>query len=111
MDQSPVYRHFEYLRDLGLTEPRERQTILRHANRDRLLAILEVNRAICNGAIVLLERDYRVFRRKRRVLRQLVSPSISLTRKKAILLRQHALLPRLLRDFYLIQVVILSDPH
>lgn len=109
MEGSPVYRHFEFLHQLGLMNVRERQNVVRQLNLAQMQAVTEVIRAIISSPVLLVHNDYRFFRRHMRVLRQLVNSNISFHRKKVTLLRFHSILPRLMRDFYLMQILIIVE--
>lgn len=73
---------------------------------DTMRALSKIVAFILNNFVPALSYDQRIFREKRDVLRQITSPTISLSRKKRILERYNRLIPRLLRDHYIINTCI-----
>lgn len=108
MEQSPIYQHADFLRELGHGNRRDQRMLIRRASRYQFLALSEVVRHILDGLIPVLNIDVSVFRRKRRFLRQLISRRIALERKKSGLLSHLSLVSRLLRDRYLARILIYS---
>ena len=64
-------------------------------------AFQQVVECIVYGLFPIRRPDYREFRERVEALRQLISPHVSLSRKKRTLKSIQALLPRLLRERYL----------
>ena len=108
MDQSRIYRRIHFLRELGNAGGRQRKNMIRNITEAEMEAISLIARYIVNGSIVLLQRDYNIFRRNRDVFRQLMNPIISLTRRKNNLLTHHHLLPKLLREYYIDLSIIME---
>ena len=106
MERSLVYRHFDFLKELGLADVQERKDMIAGMTIAEMRALSEVVYDILNKNIGVLQIDERDFGEKKRVLRHLITPRISFGRKKAVLYRYHVLVPHLMRDWYLIQVVI-----
>jgi len=108
LQQSAVYGRIHFLRELANAGFRERKTLLRHMTAGQMEALGEVFRYIVLGKIPPLSRDVSIVRDKRYVLRQIAEPGISLRRKRNSLLNNHALIPRLLRPYYLDSALHLS---
>lgn len=108
MEQSAVYGRIHFLMELGNMDVSTRKLTIRHMNRGKMEALSEVIRYIVEGSIRSLTRDESLFWEKRNVLRQLANERISLRRKKNTLLYNHALVPRLVRPYYLDSVLVLS---
>ena len=108
MEHSLVYRRIYFLKELGNTRVRYRKIMIQSINVQQMAALAKIVQFMLNGSLSILQRDYRIFRRYINMLRQLISPSISLTRKRNSLLRHHDLLPRILREYYLNQTIIIE---
>ena len=100
MELSRVYVNLNYV--MSLSDTRGRRQLLRTITSAQTKAIGEVSKRIVNGTINPLRHDVRICNRKRMVLRMLVSERISVTRKHKALIRNHTLLPTLLRSAYLL---------
>ena len=109
MNQSLVRRHLFFLTELGNeTSVRVRKGLIRMLNIYMMTDLTKVVECIMNGSIPILVRDYRIFRRHVGVLRQILSPRISLQRKKRMLVCYNRLIPRLLRENYLNQTIVIE---
>lgn len=106
MEHSKVYRCIRYFLALKDASPTLRSQMISNMTRIQMEAFMEVVSRFLNGILSPLRRDATLIRRKRTVLRTLISPRVSLVRKKALLRRHHSFLPRLLRTIYLIQVIL-----
>ena len=106
MDRSLVYERYHFLRDLGnQTSKQTREGFVRLMNPEMMEALKIVVDCIVYGWIVVSPIDYREFRRHVDDLRQIVGARISFTRKKRTLVRIHKLLPRLLRERYIMRAI------
>ena len=106
MEHSRVYGRLQFLLYLKDASVEDRKMALMNITRRQLEAIKEVVSRVLQGIVFPMRRDVQTFRRKRTVLRALVSQRVAFSRKKALLRRHHSLLPRLLRPLYLIQTIV-----
>ena len=106
MEHSRVYRQLQFLLYLKDASVEDQKMALMNITRRQLEAIKEVVSRVLQGIVFPMRRDVQTFRRKRTVLRALVSRQVAFSRKKALLRRHHSLLPRLLRPLYLIQTIV-----
>lgn len=102
MDNSSVYNRIHYLIALRNAGPDERLFMLRYITPGQIECIGEIARRIYDQAFPLLLRDVEHFRRKRQVLRSLFSQRVSFRRKAITLVHNRALVPRLLRIYYIL---------
>ena len=99
---SLVFDRVFFLRELGRrTTKREREQMIDWMNSAIMEAFQQVVECIVYGLFPIRRPDYREFRERGEALRQLISPHVSLSRKKRTLKSIQALLPRLLRERYL----------
>ena len=105
MDHSKVYVRIHFLLHLKDASVSERKTTLTNITPGQLEALGEVATRVSNGVLSLMRRDVQAFNRYRTVLRMLGSQNVSFNRKKSLIRRHHLLIPRLLRTWYLIQVI------
>ena len=106
MDYSRVYTRIHFLLCLKDASIADRRTMLTNLTRTQLEPILEIIIRVVNGVVSPMRRDVPLFERKRRLFRTLTSTRVSFARKKALLKRNHSLIPRLLRVPYLIQTIL-----
>jgi len=106
MEHSKVYGRIHFLLRLKDASVSDRKTTLMNIVSGQVEAISVVAERVVNSVVSPMRRDVHLFRRKRTVLRTLSSRDVSFTRKKALLRRNHSLIPVLLRTPYLIQVIL-----
>ena len=106
MEHSKVYRCINYLSTLRGASPTDRKTMFQNVTRLQMASITEVAKRLANGTINPLRRDAQLFERRRLILRTLASNTVSFGRKKALVKRNSALLPSMLRSSYLIQTIL-----
>jgi hypothetical protein len=107
MARSSVFQHYEFLKNLG-KEANVRVRILhvRSMNADTMRALSKIVYYILNNYVPLLSYDQRAFRTHRLVMRHISSPTVSLSRKKRTLEQYNSLIPRLLREHYIINTCL-----
>lgn len=93
-----------FLRVLRQANRSRQRTMIPSASDRQILALCDVVAHLLQ--VPILPRDRSHFRRWRLVMRQLISPRISIARKKETLLSHCELIPRLLRDYYLARILI-----
>lgn len=108
MEQSRVFQNTDFLRELSHANHNRQAILITAASRRQLSAISDVVRHLQNNDISVLSHDRSHFRRHRLVMRHLISARISTARKKEILIINRSLVPRLLRDYYLARILILT---
>ena len=101
MEESRIFLRLHYLLALGRENAHYRRIMIPDMLPGQMECIQMIAKQMMDGDIPMLQRDSNYFNRNRRVLRTLASRWVSLARKKRLLLRYHALLPRLLRRHYL----------
>ena len=101
MELSSVYNRIHYLDALRDAQREDRLTMLRDITAGQLTCIGEVTRRIYYQTYPLLLQDVTYFDDRNLVLRSLFSARVSFRRKKAILIRYHRMMLRLLRPYYL----------
>lgn len=107
MTGSFVFAHFEFLKNLGVeTNEHSRIMLIRQMHVNTMKALSKVIAFILNNTVPTLSYDQRIFRENRNVLRHIISPIISLSRKKRTLERYNKLIPRLLREQYIINTCL-----
>lgn len=106
MEYSRVYARIHFLLCLKDASVADRRAMLTNLTRAQLQSLVEIIIRVVNGVISPMRRDAPLFERKRQLFRTFTSARVSFTRKKALLKRNHSLLPRLLRVPYLIQVIL-----
>ena len=79
--------------------------MIRNITPGQMECVVEIVRRIYDQVFPLFTRDLEHFRRKRMVLRSLFSQRISFRRKVTTLMQNHALVPRLLRIYYILSTV------
>lgn len=99
MEQSRVFQNTDFLRELSHANHNRQAILITAASRRQISAISD---------IPVLSHDRSHFRRHRLVMRHLISARISTARKKEILIINRSLVPRLLRDYYLARILILT---
>jgi len=104
MDRSSVYRQFNFL--IALRDIQNRAQLLRNATSAQTKALCQIVKRIVDGTINPLRRDVGTFTRKRLVLRTLTSSRVSVSRKKALLQRHGSLVATIVREVYLIRVIM-----
>lgn len=105
MEQSNIMQNANFLRVLRQANRSRQRTMIPSASDRQILALCDVVAHLLQGHVPILPRDRSHFRRWRLVMRQLISPRISIARKKETL--SHCeLIPRLLRDYYLARILI-----
>lgn len=108
MEQSRVMQNADFLRELGHANYNRQNIIVHEANQRQISALSDVVRHLLNRTVPILTRDRDFFRRHKLVMRSLTSSRISVSRKKRTLLSNRGLIPRLLRDYYLARILILT---
>lgn len=108
MDQSNVYVHIHFLRELGEANSTTRKLLIRYMTRGQMEALAEVVRYILDGSLPVLIRDSPFIRERSLLLRQIIDPGISLRRKRNSLLIYQDIVPRLLRRRNLNRAIVLS---
>lgn len=107
MTGSFVFAHFEFLKNLGVeTNEHSRIMLIRQMHVNTMKALSKVIAFILNNTVPTLSYDQRIFRENRNVLRHIISPIICLSRKKRTLERYNKLIPRLLREQYIINTCL-----
>ena len=101
MELSSVYNRIYYLDALRDAQREDRLKMLRDITAGQLACIGEVARRIYQQTYPLLAQDVTYFDDRSLVLRSLFSARVSFRRKKAILIRYHRMMLRLLRPYYL----------
>lgn len=104
MELSQTFIRIHFLNALRNANPRDRRQMVENITPGQINAISEVAYHIINRLIPILIIDWPYFRR-RLFLRQLSSPIVSFAVKRRVLLHRHAILPRLLRVFYLTETM------
>lgn len=108
MEQSRVMQNADFLRELSHAHHNRQEVLITTANRRQIAAISDVVRHLLNYDIPVLSHDRSDFRHHRLVMRHLFSTRITTARKKEMLLIHRSLVPRLLRDYYLARILILT---
>lgn len=107
MTGSFVFTHYEFLKYLGKeNNDRARILYIRNINADLMKALSKVVYCVQNIYIPPLPYDQRTFHSDRYVMRHITSPSISLARKKRTLELHNRLIPRFLREHYIINTCL-----
>lgn len=107
MTGSIVFTHYEFLKNLGKeNNDRARILYIRTINADIMRALSKVVYCVQNNYVPTLPYDQRAFHSDRYVMRHITSPSISLARKKRTLELHNRLIPRLLREHYIINTCL-----
>ena len=101
MELSSVYNHIHYLDALWDAHRKDRLKMLQDITAGQLACIGEVARSIYHQTYPLLTQDVTYFVDRSLVLRSLFSARVSFRRKKAILIRYHRMILRLLRPQFL----------
>ena len=101
MELSSLYNRIYYLDDLRDALREDRLKMLRDITAGQLACIGEVARRIYHQTYPLLAQDVTYFDERSLVLRSLFSARVSFRRKKAVLIRYHRMMLRLLRPYYL----------
>ena len=96
-----VYNRIYYLYALRDAQREDRLKILRDITAGQMACIGEVARRIYHQTYPLLAQDVTYFDDRSLVLRSLFSAWVSFRRKKAVLIRYHRMMLRLLRPYYL----------
>lgn len=104
MEQSRVFQNTDFLRELSHANHNRQAILITAASRRQISAISDVVRHLQNNDIPVLSHDRSHFR----LMRHLISARISTARKKEILIINRSLVPRLLRDYYLARILILT---
>lgn len=105
MEQSRVMQNADFLRELGHANYNRQNIIVQEANQRQISALSDVVRHLLDKTVPILTRDRDFFRRHKLVMR---SSRILMSRKKRTLLLNRGLIPRLLRDYYLARILILT---
>lgn len=105
MEHSKVFTRIHFLLHLKDAPVLERKTMLTNITPGQLEALGEVAVRAENGVLNIMRRDVQTFNNKQTLLRTLGSQNIAFRRKKALIRRHHSVIPRLLRTWYLIQVI------
>jgi hypothetical protein len=101
MDQSLVYRHIHFLRELGQANKTTRKLLVHYMMREQMEALAEVAGYFVRS-IRVLPQDVTHVRERSLILRQVIR------RKRNTLVTYHNVVPRLLRSHYLNRAVVLS---
>lgn len=101
MERSRIALRMDYLFYLGSESASHRRTMIRYITPGQMECLELIAKQIVEGQIPILDRDSNYFGRHGRLLRTLKSGWVSLARKKRLLLMWHALIPRLLRSYYI----------
>lgn len=101
MEMSQTFLRIHYLNALRDASSSNRYQMIQNITPGQMGAIAEVARHVINRLIPIMIIDVRYFRRYRLVIRQLSSTRASFAVKRRVLLHHCAILPRLLRIFYL----------
>ena len=103
MERSSVYVHLNFL--TSLREIGGRRLLLQNMTSSQTKAVCEVVKRLVDVTINPLRRDVHALERKRTALRTLASDRVSVSRKKAIMRRNHSLIPIILRERYVIVTI------
>lgn len=106
MAGSSVFPHYVFLKNLGKDNLRDRIQRVRLMNVDTMKALYKIVHFILMNYVPPLSYDQRAFQTYRLVMRHFRSPTVSLSRKKATLERYHSLIPKLLREHYIINTCL-----
>lgn len=106
MAGSSVFPHYVFLKNLGKDNLRDRIQRVRLMNVDTMKALSKIVHFILMNYVPPLSYDQRAFQTYRLVMRHFRSPTVSLSRKKATLERYHSLIPKLLREHYIINTCL-----
>lgn len=106
MAGSSVFPHYVFLKNLGKDNLRDRIQRVRLINVDTMKALSKIVHFILMNYVPPLSYDQRAFQTYRLVIRHFSSPTVSLSRKKATLERYHSLIPKLLREHYIINTCL-----
>lgn len=106
MAGSSVFPHYVFLKNLGKDNLRDRIQRVRLMNVDTTKALSKIVHFILMNYVPPLSYDQRAFQTYRLVMRHFSSPTVSLSRKKATLERYHSLIPKLLREHYIINTCL-----
>lgn len=91
-----IHRNHDYLSVLGRCSSRERSAIIKHANKDLLLAISEVALNIAQQNIPLSSSQLSALRRHKQLLQLIASKKVSHLKKRKLLVQKGGFLPLLL---------------
>jgi hypothetical protein len=106
MQQSTVYVNIPFLSQLREATVPNRKVLIERATRQQIDAISDIVDVILEGHVIVVAHDIREFRRFKTLLRQIANPRISTARKKTSLSTHHALIPRLIRTYYVIGAIV-----
>lgn len=106
MAGSSVFPHYVFLKNLGKDNLRDRIQRVRLINVDTMKALSKIVHFILMNYVPPLSYGQRAFQTYRLVMRHFSSPTVSLSRKKATLERYHSLIPKLLREHYIINTCL-----
>lgn len=106
MAGSSVFPHYVFLKNLGKDNLRDRIQRVRLINIDTMKALSKIVHFILMNYVPPLSYDQRAFQTYRLVIGHFSSPTVSLSRKKATLERYHSLIPKLLREHYIINTCL-----
>lgn len=107
MAGSSVFPHYVFLKNLGKEDNlRDRIQRVRLMNVDTMKALSKIVHFILMNYVPPLSYYQRAFQTYRLVMRHISSPTVSLSRKKATLERYHSLIPKLLREHYIINTCL-----
>ena len=101
MERSRIYSRIYFLLALGRATSRDRRLMIESITAGQMECLQIIAKQIVNGQMPILDRDSDYFNRYARLLRTLKSGWVSFVRKKRLLLLNHTLVPRLLRERYL----------
>lgn len=106
MAGSSVFPHYVFLKNLGKDNLRDRIQRVILINVDTMKALSKIVHFILMNYVPPLSYDQRAFQTYRLVMRHFSSPTVSLSRKKATLERYRSLIPKLLREHYIINTCL-----
>ena len=101
MELSSVLIRIHYLLELKDATKEDRIIMLQSITHGQMDCIAEIARRIYNQTFPLLTRDLTYFENRNLILRVLISERVSFRRKVNTLVRNHSMIPRLFRTYYL----------
>ncbi len=100
-----VYPKINFLDVLKTADRDKRLSMLRNISPSQISAIARVAKCVASGKINP-QKNVRVLRRNRHVIRSVPSDSDNFIRKKSLIKRHHSIVPVLLRTIYVIQTIL-----
>lgn len=104
-----LQNQISYIDVLSKAKPKQRQAILKHADKELVLCLCECVLNVLNGNVPLKPHEIEKLRKHQNILRHLVEPKNSLKNRKEIFIQKGGFLPVLLAPILGIAGQLLAD--